>query len=74
MVEAKLERRVEMKHQHYMAGWASPLAVPGVEPIFFFDGDFRTWGQACSEPAEPIEQRARLNSAIASYIARRPMR
>ncbi len=55
-----------MKHQHYIPGWSSPLAVPGAEPIFFFDGDFRSWAQA--------EQRARLNSAIASYIARRRTR
>ena len=26
------------------------------QPIFFFDGDFRTWGQ--------VEQRVRLNRAI----------
>ncbi|MCI0437906.1 MAG: hypothetical protein L0177_02105 [Chloroflexi bacterium] len=55
-----------MKHQHYAQSWAGQRIVPSSEPIFFFDGDFRTWGQ--------VEQRARLNSAIASYIARRSMR
>jgi len=33
---------------------------PANQPIFFFDGEFRTWGQ--------VEQRARLNRAIASHI------
>lgn len=31
------------------------------EPVFFFDGDFRTWGQ--------VVQRARLNQALISYAA-----
>ena len=30
------------------------------EPIFFFDGDFRTWAQ--------VQQRAQLNKAIAMHM------
>ena len=32
------------------------------QPIFFFDGDFRTWGQ--------VEQRARVNQAIVVELSR----
>ena len=35
------------------------------QPIFFFDGEFRTWGQ--------VEQRAKLNAAIERYISSRPL-
>ena len=34
---------------------------PANQPIFFFDGEFRTWGQ--------VEQRAQLNRAIAAHIS-----
>ena len=34
---------------------------PGSEPVFFFDGDFRTWGQ--------VERRAQLNKAIAAQLS-----
>jgi len=34
------------------------------QPVFFFDGEFRTWGQ--------VEQRAKLNAAIERYISSRP--
>ena len=30
------------------------------EPVFFFDGDFRTWAQ--------VQQRAQLNKAIAIHM------
>lgn len=40
-------------------GAAAP--APGDQPIFFFDGDFRTWAQ--------VERRARLNRAIADHVA-----
>ena len=30
------------------------------KPIFFFDGDFRTWGE--------VSQRAEINMAIAAYL------
>ena len=33
---------------------------PGNEPIFFFDGDFRTWTQ--------VQQRVQLNKAIAIHM------
>ena len=36
------------------------------QPIFFFDGDFRTWGQ--------MEQRAQLNRAIAAQISSSQLR
>ena len=36
-------------------------AEPFAEPVFFFDGDFRTWGQ--------VVQRARLNQALTSNAA-----
>ena len=35
---------------------------PGQGPMFFYDGDFRTWPQ--------LERRARLNTAIAAYVTR----
>jgi len=35
------------------------------QPIFFFDGEFRTCGQ--------VEQRAKLNAAIERYISSRPL-
>ncbi len=34
------------------------------QPVFFFDGDFRTWAQA--------EQRAQLNRAIAHHLMSHP--
>ncbi len=34
---------------------------PANQPIFFFDGEFRTSGQ--------VEQRAQLNRAIAAHIS-----
>ncbi len=34
------------------------------QPVFFFDGDFRTWGQ--------VEQRAQLNRAFAAHLANHP--
>ena len=36
------------------------------QPIFFFDGDFRTWGQ--------VEQRAQLNRAIAAHVSSSQLR
>ena len=36
------------------------------QPIFFFDGEFRTWGQ--------VEQRAQLNRAIAAQISSSQLR
>ncbi len=33
---------------------------PASQPIFFFDGEFRTWGQ--------VERRAQLNRAIAAAV------
>ena len=38
---------------------------PEQQPVFFYDGDFRTWPQ--------VERRARLNAAIAAYVTR-PLR
>ena len=35
---------------------------PGQQPVFFYDGDFRTWPQ--------MERRVQLNTAIAAYVAR----
>lgn len=37
------------------------MAESFAEPVFFFDGDFRTWGQ--------VMQRARLNQALISSVA-----
>ena len=39
---------------------------PANQPIFFFDGEFRTWGQ--------VEQRAQLNRAIAAHISSSQLR
>ena len=36
------------------------------QPMFFFDGEFRTWGQ--------VEQRAQLNRAIAAHISSSQLR
>ena len=36
------------------------------QPIFFFDGEFRTWGQ--------VEQRAQLNRVIAAHISSSQLR
>ena len=35
---------------------------PGQQPVFFYDGDFRTWPQ--------LERQVRLNTAIAAYVSR----
>ena len=35
---------------------------PGEQPVFFYDGDFRTLAQ--------VERRVQLNTAIAAYVAR----
>ena len=32
------------------------------QPVFFFDGDFRTWGQ--------VQQRAQLNMALAAQLGK----
>jgi hypothetical protein len=32
------------------------------QPVFFFDGDFRTWDQ--------VARRAQINMAFAAYLAR----
>jgi hypothetical protein len=39
---------------------------PSDQPVFFFDGEFRTWGQ--------VEQRALLNRAIAAHISSSQLR
>ena len=39
---------------------------PGNQPIFFFDGEFRTWGQ--------VEQRAQLNRAIGAHTSSSQLR
>ena len=36
--------------------------TPGQQPVFFYDGDFRTLPQ--------VERRVQLNTAIAAYLAR----
>ncbi|MCH7801768.1 MAG: hypothetical protein IIC24_09540 [Chloroflexi bacterium] len=36
------------------------VGIPGMQPMFFFDGKFRTWRE--------VQTRAGLNSAIASQI------
>ncbi len=38
----------------------------GDQPVFFFDGEFRTWGQ--------VEQRAQLKRAIAAHISSSQLR
>ena len=60
-----------MAHEILTAnGWARQLRQTGMvlnpssEPVFFFDGDFRTWAQ--------LERRAKLNRAIAAHIAKHP--
>jgi len=36
--------------------------APDNQPVYFFDGDFRTWGQA--------KQRAQFNGAVNIYLAK----
>lgn len=36
------------------------VGIPGMQPMFFFDGKFRTWRE--------VQNRAGLNNAIASQI------
>lgn len=62
-----------MAHEIQTAnGWARQLRQTGTvlnpssEPVFFFDGDFRTLAQ--------VELRAQLNRAIAAHIAKHPQR
>ena len=47
-------------------GQAAAVQLLESQPVFFFDGDFRTWSQ--------VERRARLNSAIASQIFKHLLR
>ena len=50
------------QHQNWQTQPAGAAGVnPGPEPVFFFDGDFRTWAQ--------VQQRAQLNRAIATQLA-----
>ena len=37
------------------------VGIPGMQPMFFFDGKFRTWRE--------VQTRAGLNNAIASQIS-----
>ena len=39
-----------------------PTPAPDNQPVYFFDGNFRTWGQA--------KQRAQFNGAVNIYLAR----
>ena len=36
------------------------VGIPGMQPMFFFDGQFRTWRE--------VQTRAGLNTAIAAQI------
>ena len=40
----------------------SRVQTPAQQPVYFFDGDFRTWGQ--------VVQRAQVNIGIAAYLAK----
>ena len=40
--------------------------APGPQPVFFFDGDFRT--------LDEMKQRAQLNSVLLSYVVARSQR
>lgn len=36
------------------------VGIPGLQPVFFYDGQFRTWSE--------VQDRARLASALAANI------
>ncbi len=36
------------------------VGIPGLQPVFFYDGKFRTWRE--------VQQRAGLNNALAAQI------
>ena len=36
------------------------VGIPGLQPVFFFDGQFRTWRE--------VQHRAGLNNALAAQI------
>ncbi len=59
-----MTQQPQMKNR--WAGQAEISPSPGNQPIFFFDGDFWTWGL--------VEQRAQLNRAIATHLAKHPAR
>ena len=64
-----MDRQMKQHMQTHtnQAGMPSASAAsPANTPIFFYDGDFRTWTQ--------IEQRAQLNMAIASIVSKNSVR
>ena len=56
-----------MRQETRKADRADQAALaPGDQPIFFFDGGFRTWAE--------VEGRAQLNLAIATLLEGHPVR
>jgi hypothetical protein len=51
----ELERRSEAS-----IGPLAAVGIPGLQPVFYFDGIFRTWAE--------VKTRAGLNNAIAAQI------
>ncbi len=56
-LQAELERRSEASIEQLAA-----VGIPGLQPLFYFDGGFRTWAE--------VKSRAQLNQAIAVRLAR----
>jgi hypothetical protein len=55
-LQAELERRSDASIERLAA-----VGIPGLQPVFYFDGRFRTWAE--------VKTRAGLNHAIASSIS-----
>ena len=55
-LQAELERRSEASIDRLAA-----VGIPGLQPVFYFDGRFRTWAE--------VKTRAGLNNAIAAQIS-----
>ena len=56
-LQAELERRSDASIDLLAA-----VGIPGLQPLFYFDGSFRTWAE--------VKTRAGLNNAIATQIPR----
>ena len=55
-LQAELERRSEASIDYLAA-----VGIPGLQPVFFYDGSFRTWAE--------VKTRSNLNRAIAAQIS-----
>jgi len=62
-----MTQQIEKTHLWAERIWLDEAFTNGEsQPIFFFDGDFRTWGE--------VSQRAQINMAMAAYLKGWPRR